>query len=180
LLIYTPTNLTSTVDYGFDFYAAFDITSRWNVYFATSFYNVEDEAVINGGLLTMNMWSNYSEINNSFSFLKDNSLSANLSIVFHGKNQQGFQIVDTRLASELTIKKSILNKRAALTLSAADLFNKQDYTVTTKYLRQDNSRFLNQDNRYVKLGFSYKFGNSGLETNQRTKDKDERDRLERQ
>lgn len=180
LLIYTPFNLTSTVDYGFDFYATFDITSRWNVYFATSFYNVEDEAVINGSLLKMNMWSNYSEINNSFSFLKDNSLSANFSLIYIGENQQGFQIVDTRLASELTIKKSILNKRAALTLSAADLFNKQDYTVTTKYLRQDNSRFLNQDNRYVKLGFNYKFGNSGLETNQRTKDKDERDRLERQ
>jgi hypothetical protein len=112
--------------------------------------------------------------------LEDNTLSANLSLIFYGKNQQGFQIVDSRFLSELTIKKMLWDNKWALSLVVADIFNQQDYTVTSKYLNQDNSRFLDQDNRYIKLGISYKFGNTGLETNQRTKDRDERDRLERQ
>lgn len=179
LLIYTPTNIASTIDYGFDFLAYFDITSRWNVYFGTSFYNIEEQTTINGSLLEKNTWSNYTELNNSLSFLEDNTLSANLSLIFYGKNQQGFQIVDSRFLSELTIKKMLWDNKWALSLVVADIFNQQDYTVTSKYLNQDNSRFLDQDNRYIKLGISYKFGNSGLETNQRTKDRDERDRLER-
>ncbi|PNQ74832.1 glucosamine-6-phosphate deaminase [Hanstruepera neustonica] len=179
LLIYTPTNLSTTIEYGFDFYTFFDITQKWNVYFVTSVYNIEEEATINNNVLNRDRWSNYTELSNAWSFLKDNSLSANLSLIFMGKNQQGFQVVDGRLFSELSIKKTIFKDRGAITLSAGDLFNKQDFKVTTKYLRQDNSRFLNQDNRFIKLGFSYKFGNTGLETNQRSKDKAERDRLEK-
>ncbi|WP_104735140.1 outer membrane beta-barrel family protein [Hanstruepera ponticola] len=179
LLIYTPTNLENTTEYGFDFITFFDLTSRWNVYFVTSVYNLEEQAIINESLLNRNMWSNYSELSNSLSLLKDNSLSVTLSLVYISKNQQGFQTVDAQLYSDLAIKKTIFNKHGVLTLSAGDLFNQQDYSVRTKYLRQDNYRFMNIDNRFVKLGFSYKFGNTGLETNQRTKEKNERDRLEK-
>ena len=179
LLIYTPTNISSTIEYGFDFITFFDLFPRWNVYFVTSIYNIEEEAVINNEVLNRDLWSNYSELSNSLSFLKDNSLTANLSLIFMSKNQQGFQVVNGRMFSELAIKKTIFNDRGAITLSAGDLFNKQDFTITTKYLKQDNARFLNQDNRFVKLGITYKFGNTGLETNQRTKEKNERDRLEK-
>jgi outer membrane receptor protein involved in Fe transport len=179
LLIYTATNINSTIEYGFDFITFFDFTSRWNVYFVTSFYNLEEETLINGSLLNKDRWSNYSELSNSFSFLKDNSLTTNLSFIFWSKSQQGFQIVEARLVSDLSIKKTIMNKKGAITLSASDLFNQQDFSVTSKYLNQDNYRFLNQDNRYIKLGLTYKFGNTGLETNERTKEKKERERLEK-
>lgn len=179
LVIYTPTNLTKTVEYGFDFAAIFDVTSRWNLYAVTSFYNLKDEASINGTLLEKDTWSNYSMLSNSLTFLKDDSLSANFSLVYVSESQQGFQTIESLLFSDLAIKKTILNKRGSVTLTFSDLFNMQDYAVTSRYLNQDNSRFLNQDNRYVKLGFSYKFGNSGLTTNQRSTEVQERDRLEK-
>ncbi|MBP93457.1 MAG: glucosamine-6-phosphate deaminase [Flavobacteriaceae bacterium] len=179
LLIYTPTNLTKTTEFGFDLVGVFDITDRWNVYAVTSFYNTEDEITLNNELLKMDTWSNYSMMSNSLTFLKDNSLTANFSLIYVSKYQQGFQTIDSRLISDLSIKKSILNNRGSVTLTFADLFNTQNYTVTSRYLNQDNSRFLNQDNRYIKLGFSYKFGNTGLSTNQRTKELQERDRLEK-
>jgi hypothetical protein len=100
-------------------------------------------------------------------------------LIYLGKNQQGFQEVDSRFASDLAIKKSIFNKKGTLSLALADLFNEQDFSVSSKYLNQNNSRFFNQDNRYIKLGFSYKFGNTSLETNQRTKEREELDRLEK-
>ncbi|MFD2551486.1 outer membrane beta-barrel family protein [Bizionia sediminis] len=179
LLVFTPTNLVKTVDFGFDFVAIFDVLPNWNVYAVTSFLNWSDKATINNMLLERDTWSNYSVLSNDFTFLEDNSLTANFSLVYISEYQQGFQTIDTRLISDLTLKKTILNNRGALTLAFADLFNTQDYTVTSRYLNQDNSRFLNQDNRYIKLGFSYKFGNTGLNTNQRTNDLDERNRLEK-
>ncbi|WP_417201070.1 TonB-dependent receptor domain-containing protein [Bizionia sp.] len=179
LLIYTPTNLAGTREYGFDFVGIFDITDRWNVYAVTSFYNMREEITINNEALEMDRWSNYSVLSNSLTFLEDNSLSANFSLVYVSKNQQGFQTIESLLFSDLVIKKNILNNRGSLALTFSDLFNTQNYTITSRYLNQDNSRNLNQDNRYVKLGFTYKFGNTGLSTNQRTKEREERDRLEK-
>ncbi|MBQ0788051.1 MAG: TonB-dependent receptor family protein [Oceanihabitans sp.] len=178
-IIFTPINLRNTVEYGFDFSTYFNVSKNWFVYFATSFYNVQDLATLNNERLKTDTWSNYSELSNDFSFLRDKSLSANLAIVYLGKNQQGFQTVDGRLATNLAIKKTILKKKATLSLSASDLFNAQDFTVNAKYLDQNNSRYSNLDNRYIKLGFSYKFGNTTLETNERTKGRKERDRLEK-
>jgi hypothetical protein len=178
-IIYTPINLSNTIEYGFDFTTYFNVTKNWFLYFVTSFYNIQDLATLNGERLKTDSWSNYSILSNDFSLLKDKSLTANLTFVYVGKNQQGFQTVDGRLATDLAIKKTILKKKATISLSAADLFNLQDFTVNAKYLDQNNSRYSNQDNRYIKLGFSYKFGNTILETNERIKSRKERDRLEK-
>ena len=149
-----------------------------SVYFVTSFYNIQEEAFLDNQIVKQDQWSNYSVLSNDFSFLKDKSLSANFTVIYTSKNLQGFQTVDGRLISDLSISKKLFKDKATLFLAFADLFNKQDFTIRTKYGRQDNYNFHNQDNRYVKLGFSYKFGNTSLQTNERTKDKKERDRLE--
>jgi outer membrane receptor protein involved in Fe transport len=177
--IYTPTNLKNTIEYGFDFEAYFNVTKTWFVYMATSFYNVKNEANFNAQNFKKDTWSNYSELSNNFTFLKDKSLDVNLLIVYYGKNQQGFQDVSTRILTDLTIKKTIFKKKATLSLALSDLLNEQDFRVVSKIGDQDNSRFFNQDNRYIKIGFSYKFGNTTLKTNQRTKEREELDRLEK-
>ncbi|MDO6621308.1 outer membrane beta-barrel family protein [Oceanihabitans sp. 1_MG-2023] len=178
-LIFTPFNLSNTIEYGFDFTTYFNVTRNWFVYFVTSFYNVQDEAIFNNTLLKRDMWSNYSVLSNDFSFLRDKSLSANFTLVYIGKNQQGFQEVDSRLSSDLAIKKTVLKNKGIISLSFSDIFNKQDFSVTNRYLNQNSTSYTNQDNRYVKLGFSYKFGNTALQTNERTKSRKERDRLEK-
>ena len=43
ILAYTPVNFDKTVDFGFDFLFDIDITNDWNIYFATSFYNITEE-----------------------------------------------------------------------------------------------------------------------------------------
>ena len=178
-IIFTPINLSNTIEFGFDFFTYFNVTENWFVYFATSFYNVQDLATLNNERLKTDTWSNYSELSNSFTFLKDKSLSANFMLIYFGENQQGFQTIDSRFATDLAIKKTILKKKATISLSAADLFNKQDFTARANYLDQNSSRHSNLDNRYIKLGFSYKFGNTSLETNQRNTYRKERDRLEK-
>ena len=177
--IYRPTNLNNTIEYGFDFEAFFNVTEKWFVYLATSFYNLKDEANFNTQNFKKDTWSNYSELSNNFTFLKDKSLTVNLLLVYYGKNQQGFQDVSTRILTDLTIKKTIFKNKATLSLALSDLLNEQDFRVVSKYINQDNSRYFNQDNRYIKLGFSYRFGNTTLKSNERTKTSDEIDRLEK-
>ncbi|WP_336127485.1 outer membrane beta-barrel family protein [Mesoflavibacter sp. CH_XMU1422-2] len=178
ILIYQPTNIGKATDFGLDFITYFDVLNSWSVYFVTSFYNIQEEAFLDNQIVKQDQWSNYSVLSNDFSLLKDKSLSANFTVIYTSKNLQGFKTVDGRLISDLSISKKLFKDKATLSLAFADLFNKQDFTVRTKYGRQDNYNFHNQDNRYVKLGFNYKFGNTSLQTNERTKDKKERDRLE--
>ena len=178
LFIYAPVNLDKTIDFGLDLSVYFNIIESWSIYFVTSFYNEEEEAKFNGTVLKMNTWSNYTVFSNDFSFLEDKSLTANFTLTYVHENQQGFQIVDTRILTELSLKKSIFKKKGTLSLVISDLLNDHDYTILSKYLNQNNSRYFDQDTRYIKLGFSYKFGNTKLQTNKRTKEQNERERLE--
>lgn len=178
-ITYSALNLNRTVEYGFDFVTYFDIVSNWSVYVVTSFYNIDDEGNFEGATVNNNLWSNYSILSNDWSLLKDRSLNANLTLTYVGKNQAGLQEISSRLVSDLSISKNILDKQGVISLSVADLFNTQDYSARTRYLRQSSQSFYDIDNRYVKLGFRYKFGNTNLSTNQRTKAQQETDRLEK-
>ncbi len=179
IIVYSPTNISGRKEFGFDFVTYFDVVDSWSVYFVTSFYNIEEELILNNQLSKKDRWSNYSVISNDISFLKDKSLTANFTLTYDGKYQLGFRTIDTRIETDLSIKKKIFKNKGTLSLAFSDLLNEQDYTLYSKYLNQDNSNFTDLDNRYVKLGFSYKFGNTNLETNERTKERKERDRLEK-
>ena len=179
VITYTPLNIDVTHEYGFDFITYFDVTEKWFVYFVTSFYNTKDELQFLGTNVERDQWSNYSILSNDFSFLKDNSLVANFTMVYVGKNIQGLQVVDTRVVSELSIKKTMFKGKGILSLTVNDLFNDQDFFVRTRILDElDSSIYNNLDNRYVRLGFRYNFGNTRLSTNERSSTTDERNRLE--
>ncbi|MAX71373.1 MAG: glucosamine-6-phosphate deaminase [Flavobacteriaceae bacterium] len=177
IIAYTPTNLDKKVDYGFDFIFDYYPTNIWNLYFVTSFYNITEESDFGEGFVEQNQWSNYSLLSNNLSLLEDKSLSINLTLYWIGKNLQQFQTVENRLASELSISKTILNKKGVISLSVDDLFNMQDYESSINYLNQSSQRFIDTDNRYIKIGFSYKFGNTKLNTNERRTSEEERQRL---
>ncbi|MCB0382410.1 MAG: TonB-dependent receptor [Psychroserpens sp.] len=176
---YISVNFDKTVEFGFDFISNFDVTDRWSVYAVTSFYNFEEETDFGLGFVNQNQWSNYSEIQNNVTLLKDNSLNLSCALTWIGKNLQGFQIVENRLFSELAISKSILKKQGIISLSVSDLFNTHDFDFSTQYQNQNSFGHADIDDRYVRLGFRYKFGNTKLNSNIRAIDSDERDRLEK-
>ncbi|MUU79118.1 TonB-dependent receptor domain-containing protein [Winogradskyella endarachnes] len=177
IIAYTPTNLDKKVEYGFDFEYIAAPANNWDLYFVTSFYNITEEASFVEGFAEQNQWSNYSILSNSFSFLEDRSLNASLTFTWVGKNLQQFQTIDDRLISELSVSKTILKKKGVITLAVEDFFNLQDFKTRTSYLNQSSFGNIDSDNRYIKLGFRYKFGNTKLNTNERTTDAEERERL---
>lgn len=180
IIAYQSVNFDKTVEYGFDFALDLYPSDTWNIYAVTSFYNIEEETDFGNGFVTQDQWSNYSELSNTFSLLEDGSLDCSASLIWVGKNLQGFQVVEDRLFSEFVVSKTILNKKGFLTLTVSDLFNCQNQEVSTRYQNQFNSQFVDVDSRFVKLGFRYKFGNTRLETNARTSDLQERERLNKE
>lgn len=174
---YISVNFDKTVEFGFDFILNYDITDRWSFYAVTSFYNFQEEADFGQGLVKQEQWANYSAIQNDLTFLKDNSLNVSLALNYISRDLQGFQTVEGRLFSELSISKSILDKKGIISLSAGDLLNMQDPKSSVRYQNQFSTSLSDNDTRFVKLGFRYKFGNTKLKTNARDIDRDERDRL---
>jgi len=179
IIEYINVNFDKTTEYGFDFVTYFNVTDSWSLYGVTSFYKVEEETDFGNGPVNQSQWSNYSLLQNSVTFLKDNSLNATLSLTYSSKNLQGFQTIDTRLFSNLALTKSIFKKKAVVSLSVGDLFNEEDAKIRVRYQNQSSSGYTDHDNRYIKFGFRYKFGNTRLETNQRDIELEELDRLDK-
>ena len=165
------------MEYGFDFEFTYSPTNDWFLYFVTSFYNIEEESNFGEGFVKQDQWSNYSVLQNSLSLLEDKSLNINFIMTWVGKNLQQFQTIEDRLASELSISKSIFNKKGMISLSVNDIFNFQDFDSSINYLNQSSRSFVDVDNRFVRLGFRYNFGNTKLNTNERGTSEEGRDRL---
>lgn len=179
LVTYSPTNFDETIEYGFDFVYNSYLSQRWFIYAVTSFYNKKDVKTFAAENTTLkrDMWSNYTAITNDVSLLKDNSLSVNFTLMWLGKNMQGFRVVENRIGSNLSISKTVLKQKGVVSLYVNDIFNAQDYDISSNYLFQNNSVRMNTDNRYIKLGFRYNFGNVKLKANSYSKTLDETKRL---
>jgi len=177
VIAYTPTNVDKTVDYGFDLAFDYYPTDRWNLYVVTSFYNITEDTDFGIDSIELSQWANYSILSNNITFLEDNSLNMNLTLTWVGESLQGLMIVEDRLFSELSISKRILKGKGLVSLAVEDMFNYQDFGANIRYLNQSNRRFVDVDNRFVRLGFRYRFGNTKLSTNERTTDEEQRTRL---
>lgn len=173
-------NLENSYWYAIDLEGYFSITDRWDVSCYSSIFYINNQSNI--AVLDTDIdnkgWSTYSEISNNFSFLKDNSLKAYLYMSYEGKTAYDYTRLEPRFNTSLFLTKSILKKKGTISLSFNDIFNTDDPGVIVDYGAGQNQHiFYNEDNRHVKLGFSYKFGNTTLQTNQNTKERSERDRL---
>lgn len=180
VIVYTPLNIDSTEEIGFDFEAYLNITDKWSIYFGSSTYNYKDKGTFSENKIELDKWANYSILSNDISFLKDNSLTAAITLVYIGENVQGLQTVHERWDTYLTMAKTIFKNKGSISLSVSDFFNRQDFARTVRFLDQ-RSRISNDlDTRYISLGFRYKFGNIKLSTNQRSTYKEELDRLKKE
>ncbi len=179
-IFYRPSNLKKEVDYGFDFILYKSFTKHWTAYVVTSVFNYEGQFLAeqsNNVVQSNELWSFYGNAISYFSFLEDQSLTANLSLLYISPIFDGSSEVSTRTQIDIGLKKSFNKGKWILSLSANDILLGSDYTVTNKYLNQDNQYYARFDNRWVRLGLRFNFGNTRLSTNENIKELDERNRL---
>ncbi|NND77044.1 MAG: outer membrane beta-barrel protein [Flavobacteriales bacterium] len=109
--------------------------------------------------------------------MKDQSLTANLSFLYISPYLEGSAEVSERTQIDIGLKKSFDQGKWILSLSANDILQGSDFTVKNDYLNQDNQYYARFDNRWVRLGLRYNFGNTRLSSNEAIKELEERDRL---
>lgn len=180
ILKYINTNIDSNTSYGLDFTTYTKILSNWNLYVLSSIFHYRNRFFAlesTNELLTINKWSLYAQIINYFTFLKDNSLSTDITYLYISPVIDGASQASARSGLDINIRKALWNNRASLSIGVTDIFNTQNFTQSTKYLNQDVFLKSRMENRLLTFGFNYKFGNFRLHTNRKDIELDERDRL---
>ncbi|TYA71888.1 outer membrane beta-barrel protein [Seonamhaeicola marinus] len=182
ILKYVNTNINRSISYGFDFMTYTAIAKGWNLYALTSLFYYDNKYVsLESGnqINNTDKWSVYAQIANYFTFLKDNSLTADVSLQYISPLADGPSIVSDRFGLDISLRKTFLKNKASLSIGVTDIFNTQNFNQSTKYLNQDILMQSRMENRQFTVAFNYKFGNTKLKSNKKSIDLNERDRLER-
>ncbi|MEH6761841.1 MAG: outer membrane beta-barrel family protein [Maribacter arcticus] len=172
-------NLESNNYYGADASVSKDITSFWNLFLLISHYYDKDSFTdLNSNTIVENsIWTTHTRATNSFTFLNDKSLFADLTYIHFSPRISG----NTKYASYgklgLSLRKTLWSKSASISLAVEDIFNDGGIKGTRNYLDQSNSTYYRWENRLLIVGFRYKFGNTKIRDNYKRKNTEEGRRL---
>ena len=154
---YLTVNIKENIDFGLDFSTYTSLTDGWSVFAVTSLFNNETDYLDENNILrSQNRWSFYANCLNYFSFLEDNSLSADLSLLYISPIIDGPATVSERAQIDFGIKKSFSKGKWILSLRASDILLTSDFTVNNQYGNQDNQYYARFDNRWIRLGLRFK------------------------
>ncbi|WP_170863101.1 outer membrane beta-barrel family protein [Pseudozobellia thermophila] len=172
-------NVDRNYNYGVDLILNKDITSFWDCYLLASFYQekIRFKGLDSDVPVENQLFSWFMKTNNGFSFLKDGSLTADLSFIYYAPLLSRNMRYDSLSALDLLFRKTFWNKKASLSIGVNDIFNQGNRYTTRKYLDQDNSTLRRGENRLFTLGFRYKFGNTKIRDNQKYKSTEEDSRI---
>lgn len=177
---YQAANLKQEIDYGFDFLTYTPWTDFWSVYVVNSIFHDQAQffAEESGNSIEENSrWSMYSNLINYFNLDKDQTLNAELSLLYISPIIDGSAEVSSRAQVDLSLKKSFNNGKWIASLALNDIFSTSDFTVKNDYLNQRNKYYAKFDNQWFRLGLRYNFGNTKLKTNQSNASQAEQDRI---
>jgi len=174
-------NVLESTSYGLDFTYGKSISNNWYLYsYISIFHDDETFLALQSDAFSFKNEFNgaYVDLTNYLTLSKDGSLKGELGVVYLSGFLLGSYQIEESTNLTLGLRKSFLDDRAVLSVSANDLLGKYNSYNISNYLNQDN-RYLNTpETQYVRFSFTYKFGNFRLEDNQRDIDKIERERLE--
>ncbi len=179
LLRFINRNLLSDISYGFDVIVNKDITRFWDAYLIFSCYNRKDtfSDLETGQPIQNGLWSWFLQTSSNLSLLKDNSFYAYIDFVYYSRSVYGNSRQEATNQLGVTLRKTLWNKKASISLGISDIFKQGDIFNSRKFLDQNNTSLYRGENRLFTLGFRYKFGNTRIRDNQKTKSVEERNRI---
>ena len=172
-------NLESNNYYGIDASVSKDITSHWNLFLLFSHYYDKDSFTdLNTNTIVENsIWTTHTRATNSFTFLSDKSLYADLTYTHFSPRISGNTMYASYGKLGLSLRKTLWSKAASFSLAIEDIFNDGGIYGTRNYLDQSNSTYSRSENRLFIAGFRYKFGNTKIRDNYKWKNTEEGRRL---
>lgn len=174
-------NVLDSFSYGLDFTISTTITPFWVMYFYNSiFYEDEtflaEESAID--TYTNRVTGYYGYINNALTLSEDGSFKGEISATYLSGFLAGSYQISETIALNMGVRKSLWDNRAVISLTAEDILGRANGTYTSRYANQDNSILQVRETQFVRLGFTYNFGNYRLSNSERSLKKSEQLRLE--
>tara|TARA_B100000678_G_scaffold43015_4_gene32529 strand:- start:3262 stop:5664 length:2403 start_codon:yes stop_codon:yes gene_type:complete len=179
-LSFVQVNVLRSKSYGIDFLHGRSIKNWWYAQAYLSAYHEEETFVAlesNNAEVTNDVNGLYASIYNSLTFSKDGTFTGDITLFYMSSFISGSYQVGGRSNLSFGLTKKIWKNRAEVSLHVADIFNDFAPQFNSTYLNQDNGYYALPENRYVRIGFKYNFGNFGLKDNSRSINAEERDRL---
>ncbi len=179
-LVELKQNVIGSKSYGLDFTVSKNVLPSWFVYAYTSFFHEEETflATESGNQeFTNEVDGVYAYLANYLTLSKDGTFTGEATITYLSKFLFGSYVSDDQLNVTLGLRKSLFNNRATISIAAEDLLEQYIPTYTSRYLNQDNFYRRRPETQFIRIGFTYNFGNFRLQDNQRGIEKKERDRL---
>lgn len=173
-------NVLESKSYGLDFFHGRSLKSWWYAQAVLSAFHEEETFLAiesNNAKITNEVDAFYASLYNGFTLSKDGTFSGNLTFLYISSFIQGSYQVGDMLNLSLGVRKKIWDNRGEFSLNFADVFNEYASELNSTYRNQDNGYYALPENRYVRVGFKYNFGNAGLSDNERGIDTEERGRL---
>jgi len=179
LLRFISSNVDKDFAYGFNFSISKNFTNTWHFYFLASTAYIESNFtdLDTGQLVENGLWNSYIRSNSGFSFLNDKSLKVDVSLLYSSPVIQGNSRQEEYSNLGITLQKTLWDKKGSLSLGVSDIFNQSNLFNTRKFLNQNNTSHYRPESRLVVLGFRYKFGNTRIRTNKKSKKVEERNRI---
>ncbi len=177
----SPQNVLESVSYGIDLTMSKSLLTPWYLYAYTSFF-YEDETFraeeSPEEFYTNQVSGVYIYFANYLTLNKNKSLTGELAFTYFNRFLLGSYKLGESINLNLGLQKSLWNKKAVISLVAEDVLGRVNPRYTSRYYNQDNAFLSTPETQFVRLGFTFNFGNYGLADNKRNLSKSERQRLE--
>lgn len=183
LLIQSPQNSLASTSYGIDLTMSKSFSPNWYFYAYASIFHEDDTFLALASeeeTFKNEIEGFYGYLSNYLTLSKDKTLTGEMSLTYFTGFIFGSYQLDESLNLNLGLQKSLWNKKAVVSIAAEDLLGKVNTRYRSRYYNQDNSYLAVPETRFIRLGFTYNFGNYGLSENQRRLNKSERDRIDNQ
>ncbi len=174
-------NVLESTSFGLDLTLAKSLTPKWYVYWYNSiFYEDETFLAVESPVIqsTNSVSGYYGNLSNIFTLSKDGSWKADTSLTYISGFLYGSFQVSEMITLNAGIRKSLWDNRAVVSLAAEDLLRRANGTFVSRYSNQDNTHFSRPETQFVRLSFTYNFGNFRLSSADGDIQKSELQRLE--
>ena len=174
-------NAEKSISYGLDLTVSTAIFPFWSIYSYNSvFYEAETFMAVQSDIETYknDVSGFYGYLANYLDLNKSGDLSAEVSMVYLSGFLLGSYQVSETITLNAGLSQNLWKGRGRLSLVAEDLLGRANATYTTRYANQDNTAFYKPETRFVRLTFTYNFGNYRLQNKETGSDNDEQRRID--
>ncbi|WP_092982095.1 outer membrane beta-barrel family protein [Robiginitalea myxolifaciens] len=173
-------NAEESISYGVDLTVSTSLFPFWSLYSYNSlFYEAETFMALESDIETFKneVTGYYGYLGNYLDLSANGNLTGEVTLVYISGFLLGSYQMSETISLNVGLTQRLWEGRGRLSLVAEDLLGRANATFTSRYANQDNSIFYQPETQFVRLSFTYNFGNFRLENSGTGERNDEQKRI---